>query len=351
MKYCLIIPDGMAGWPIEELQNKTPLQTANTPNMNRIAEDGIVGNVQTIPKGIAPGSDVANLSILGYDPKQYYTGRAPLEAINIGIEMGPDDVAFRCNLVTVTENHMADYSAGHISQKEAVILIDLLNEKFASSDVKFYAGTSYRHIMIYSGNEEIKLKTVPPHDIIEKPLQGNLPTGKGSKVINSIMAESQKILIRHEINNVRVDLGENPANMIWLWGEGKPPALPPFQEKYNKRGAAISAVDLIKGIAKCVGWDAIEVEGATGYYNTNYMGKGLAAINALRDYDIVLVHIEAPDEASHNGNFKEKIYAIQEVDRKIVGPVYNHLKETGDFRIIVLPDHPTPVRPLKKTKP
>ena len=344
MKYVIIIPDGMADHPQPSLKGKTPLEIARTPNMDQVALAGRVGLVETIPKDISPGSDVANLSLLGYDPHVYYSGRAPLEAASMGIELADADWAIRCNLVTVFEGQMLDFASGHIRSLEARILIDFLNRELGGKDVIFYPGVSYRHLVVIRGKDFAKLETIPPHDIIGKKFEKFLPRGRGSEFLIELMGKSAALLEDHEVNVVRRDLGENPANMIWLWGQGRKPTFPTFQEKYGIKGAAISAVDLIRGIAKYLGWDSIDVPGATGYYDTNYAGKGLAAVQALDRYDLVYVHIEAPDEASHNGHLQEKITAIENIDRHIVGPILSALEARREpYRLLVLPDHATPI--------
>lgn len=351
MKYIVIVPDGMADYPIDEFGGRTPLQIAKTSNMDRLARDGQCGLARTIPRGLPPGSDVANLSVVGYDPGQYYTGRAPLEAASMGIELGATDIAFRCNLVTVSGGQMADFSAGHISNKESHALIDLLNQELGDETVRFHPGVSYRHLMVYSGSEKMDPQTTPPHDITGQPVAKHLPRGPGNALINDLMTRSQALLQDHEINGVRLDLGQNPATQIWLWGQGHAPQMEPFAEKYGPRGAVITAVDLIRGIARCIGWDIIDVPGATGYLDTDYAAKGAHAVSALDSYDLVFVHIEAPDEASHEGAGDKKVRAIQSVDQEVVGPAIDaaeRVNQDGDgCRILVLPDHYTPVS--KKT--
>lgn len=348
MKYCIIIPDGMADYPQEKLGGRTPLEAAKTPGMDFIATNGQIGTVQTIPDGFTPGSDIANLSLLGYDPNKYFTGRAPLEAVNIGVKLGADDWAFRCNLVTVNDDMMADFSAGHISTKEADTLISLLNEKISNESIKFYTGTSYRHLMVYHGKEKMDMKCMPPHDIVGQPIKENLPRGNGSEMIIELMERSRIFLDGHEINKVRIDLKENPANMIWLWGQGQRPSMPSFRQRYGiSSGAVITAVDLVKGIARLIGWDVINVPGATGYLDTDYAAKGKYAIEALKNHDLVVVHVEATDEASHEGNLQEKIFAIQNIDEKIITPILKAGQDFNGLRIMVLPDHYTPIE--KKT--
>ncbi|MFA6135323.1 MAG: cofactor-independent phosphoglycerate mutase [Phycisphaerae bacterium] len=341
MKYAIIIPDGAADVAIGELGGKTPLEAAHKPNMDWISANGRCGTVSNIPKGMPAGSDVAILSVVGYDPRDCYTGRAPLEAAAQGLKIGPDEWVFRCNLVTIIEGIMEDYSAGHISTEEASTLIDELNRVLSGPTVKFYRGVSYRHLMTFQG--DCSVKTVPPHDILGQVAAGYLPTGKGADLLLTLTERSRAVLARHEVNLVRRDLGENPATSIWLWGQGKMPQMKSFTERYGVRAAAITAVDLIRGLSKLIGWDVIEVPGATGYLDTNYAGKGTAAVAALDTHDLVFVHVEAPDEAGHNANVAGKVSAIEQIDLHVVGPVLKRLQREGEeWRILVLPDHPTP---------
>jgi len=347
MKYIVLVGDGMADYPVKDLGERTPLDVARTPNMDFIAKHGMLGRAKTIPDKMSPASDVANLSIIGYDPKQYYTGRGPLEAANLGVVLEDDDVAFRCNLVTISNNKLTDYSAGHISSKEAAILIKSIDQKLGTNRIKFFPGVSYRHLMLVKRGVEEHLQDLvchPPHDISGQEIKKNMPRGEAADMLIKLMQASRDILDTHEINMVRVDLKENPANMIWLWGQGKKPDMPKFYEKYGLTGSVISAVDLIKGLGIILGLDVINVEGATGYYDTNYEGKAKAALEALKAKDFVFVHVEAPDEAGHNGDLREKITAIERFDQLVVGVILDSLKKKGvDFRILVLPDHPTPV--------
>lgn len=341
MKYAMIIPDGAADVPLDDLDGKTPLQAADIPNMDTIARTGRVGRVLNIPEGYPAGSDVAILSVLGYDPRNCYTGRAPLEAAAQGLTVAPDEWIFRCNLVTIIEGVMEDYSAGQISTREASALIDLLQARLGSDRLAFYTGVAYRHLVTLKA--EIDVTTTPPHDILGQAIDTHLPTGAGSPVLREIMQQAGDLLAGHEINTVRHDLGENPATDIWLWGEGKMPTLETFESRFGLRGSAITAVDLVRGISKLIGWEVIEVEGATGYVETNYAGKGKAAVEALDEKDIVLVHVEATDEAGHNADVAGKVYGLEQIDRHIVGPVLERLRTEGeDWRIVVLPDHPTP---------
>jgi 2,3-bisphosphoglycerate-independent phosphoglycerate mutase len=296
--------------------------------------------VTTIPEGVTPASDVANLSILGYDPKTYYSGRAPLEAAHMGILLKEGDIAFRCNFVTVSDGKMADYSAGHISSKEAKVLIEALNKALKTEKLCFYPGVSYRHLLVMRGfpvQDLARAVCAPPHDILGEPIERHLPKGHGAEVLAELMERSKGLLAEVEINKVRIDLNENPATMIWLWGQGQKPDMPLFEKKFGVTGSVISAVDLIKGIGKII------VEGATGYYDTNYEGKARAALASLEKHDFVFVHVEATDEAGHNGDLRMKITCIERFDRMVVGPCLEYLKGRDDVRLMVLPDHATPV--------
>ena len=346
MKYIIIVPDGMADYPIPELSGKTPLEAARKANMNRLAARGMTGLIQTIPAGLPPGSDIGNLSLLGYDPKKNFTGRAPLEAANMNIILRDDEIAFRCNLVTIDKDTMLDYSAGHIPSKEAGILIATLNKELDAIDTKFYPGKSYRHLMVMKSRQIDRLKQIkfiPPHDISGKDIKNYLPKEREAVPVLALMEKSKAILADHPVNQVRRDLNENPANMIWLWGQGTKPQLPSFKEKFGLDGSIISAVDLVNGIGRLAGLDVITVPGATGYYDTNFKGKAEYAIKSLEKKDFVYIHIEAPDEAGHNGDVKNKVASIENIDRDIVGPVVNHFTEQDDVRILILPDHSTPV--------
>lgn len=346
MKYIVLIPDGAADYPIDSLDKRTPLQVAKTPNLDFVVKQGMLGRVKTVPKDVLPASDVANLSILGYDPRVYYTGRGPLEAANLGISLDEHDVAFRCNLITAEKDILTDYSAGHISSEEAAILINLINDKLGTQDILFYPGTSYRHLMLAKDGfkkDLQKVHCVPPHDIIGKKISKNLPKGPNAKILCDLMQASGGLLSGHEVNNVRIDLKENPANMIWLWGQGSKPDMPLFRNRFGVSGAVISAVDLIKGIGKIIGLSVIDVPGATGYYDTDYFSKAKYALNTLEKEDFIYVHIEAPDEAGHNGDLREKITAIERFDQLVLGTILDVLKDRGDFRLLILPDHATPI--------
>lgn len=348
MKYIVLVGDGMADRPVKELGDKTPLQIASTPNMDALATGGRLGKIRTVPSGMHPGSDVANLSILGYDPRLYYSGRAPLEAASIGVELRKSDVAYRCNLVTLKYNRdrtraiMEDYSSGHISTSEARELISEIDKGLGSADIKFYPGVSYRHLMVWS-NGSVEPECIPPHDILGKEVSDYLPVGFGEDVIRNLMMDSVGFLEAHEVNKKRVRDGKNPGNCIWLWGQGKKPDMPTFKQKYSLDGALISAVDLTKGLGIYAGFDILEVPGMTGYIDTNYRGKAEAALNSLKKSDFVYVHVEAPDEAGHSGNLKDKIRAIEDFDSLVVGTIMRGAGALGDCRILLLPDHPTPV--------
>lgn len=350
MKYLILVPDGAADEKRPDLGGKTPLETAEIPVMNSLAARGRVGLVQTIPEGIAPGSDAANLSVMGYDPSVYLTGRSPLEAASIGIRLEPSDMAFRANLVTLSgqgpyeQLTILDHSAGDITTEEAAELIAAINDAFADGRRRFYTGTSYRHcLVIHNGPEGYRF--TPPHDKLGEEAGPYLPQGPDSGEIMDMMKRSYDILSSHPVNLERVRLGKNPANSLWIWGNGRKPALSSFHDKYGIRGAAISAVDLIKGIAICAGLESIDVEGATGTLHTNYEGKARAAIEGFaRGLDFIYLHVEGPDECSHQGDLAGKIQSISFIDARILSPILEYLESSGEpFRILVLPDHRTPV--------
>ncbi len=346
MKYIILLGDGMPDYPIKELGDKTPLEYAKTPNMDFIAKNGTVGCVKTIPDGFPPGSDVSNLSILGYDPAKYYTGRAPLEAASIGVKLSPTDIAFRCNLVTLkpTENEliMEDFSAGHISTEESKELINVLDKKLGTDDIKFYSGVSYRHLMVWK-NGSNNLKLTPPHDISGKNIKSYIPQGDRANILTELMNSSQMVLSNHKINKERKNNGKNPANSIWLWGHGKAPAMPTLKERFNLTGSIIAAVDLMKGIGIYAGLTPIDVPGATGYIDTNYEGKADYALKELENKDFVYLHVEAPDEAAHNGSLENKIKAIEDFDKRVVGRILEGIKKFKEYRILVVSDHPSPI--------
>jgi 2,3-bisphosphoglycerate-independent phosphoglycerate mutase len=341
MKYIILLADGMADRPVEALGGKTPLEAANTPNMDALFKKSICGMVKPLVQGFPLGSDVGNMSILGHDPHKYYTGRAAMEAANLGIEMAPKEVAFRCNLVYVKNGIMEDYSAGHITTKEAKELIKLIDKKLGGKDVKFYPGKSYRHIMVMKGGEDIK--ATPPHDIFGQPIEKYMPKGGKNPVLIQLMQDSQFLLDGHEVNVARRSEGKKPANMIWLWGQGKKLELPKLKDTFGLEGAVISAVDLVNGIGLSMGLEVISVPGVTGYIDTNWKGKMEAALKALKKKDFVYLHLEATDEMGHNGDVQGKIKAIELFDSEIVGPVVEGLKNQSEYKIMITSDHATPV--------
>jgi 2,3-bisphosphoglycerate-independent phosphoglycerate mutase len=381
MKYAIIIPDGCADEPQESLGGRTPLQAASVPNMDAVAATGVVGRANHVPPTLPAGSDVANLSLLGYNPLEHFTGRAPLEAAAQGIELGPHDWAVRCNLVTVEDQTMRDFTAGHISTAEASELLATLQERVGGERLQFVPGVSYRNLMIYrvaearvAGAERpntssksksvpaalpqapptgtalpqapftLDTRTTPPHDLTDKSVLDDYPRGPGSDLLNELMRDSIKLFANHPVNVARRSQGKLPATNVWLWGQGRAPALRPFAEQYGRRGAMITAVDLLRGLAALIGWERIDVPGATGYLDTDYAAKGRYAVEALGRTDIVCVHVEATDEASHEGDCAAKIKALEEIDRHIVGPLHAALRAAGEYRILITPDHPTPLR-------
>jgi 2,3-bisphosphoglycerate-independent phosphoglycerate mutase len=346
MKYIVLVPDGLADEPLKELGGKTPMEAARTPHMDYLAQNGFSALTQTIPDGMPPGSDIGNLALMGYDPKKNFSGRASLEAANLGIKLKDDEVVFRCNLVTVKDGIMVDYSAGHISSNEAKNLIEDLERAMDLPDVRFYPGKSYRHLMVLKTinvSDMLELKTTPPHDIMDKPINSYLPVGLQGDRLFKIMDKSKQILGTHRVNKIREGSGKNPANMIWLWGQGSRPNLLLFKDRYGLSGAVISAVDLVNGIGRLVGLDVIDVPGANGYYDTNYKGKAQYALDSLKRHDFVYVHVEATDEAGHNGDWKAKVTCCEHFDKEIVGPIFKFFKKSEGVRILICPDHPTPV--------
>jgi len=339
VKFAVVIPDGCADYPSEELGGRTPLEAAETPAMDEVARSGLVGRVRTVPDGYTPGSDVAIMSVLGYAPQEHFTGRAPLEAASMDIELGENDWAARANLVTVRDGRMADYSAGHISTPEARRLVESLNEAFSAEPIEFHAGNGYRNLLVRRGAGEVAAETTPPHDIAGQPVEEHLPRGKDAEFLKGLMERSSEVLAGHEVNAARRSRDHPEATQIWLWGGGKSTRLAPFREKFGLSAAVITAVDLVAGICRLAGWERIAVPGATGYYDTDYDGKCAAALEALGKFDLVLVHVEAPDEASHNRDAAEKVRAIERVDRRIVAPLLENLGDS--FRLLVLSDHYT----------
>ncbi|MGI6766024.1 MAG: cofactor-independent phosphoglycerate mutase [Lentihominibacter sp.] len=362
MKYLILVPDGAADEPIEALENRTPLEVAEMPNINELARRGTVGMVRTIPPGVAPGSDAANLSVMGYDPAVYLTGRSPLEAASIGIDMSDTDIAFRTNIITLTcdgknppkgdeayeDLIITDHSSGDISTEEADQLINAINEAFADDKVQFYTGVSYRHCMIVK-NGSIDYDLTPPHDVLGEKAGDHLPKegldGGDPAFIEDMMRRSYEVLKDHPVNKARVAEGKNPANTIWIWGQGTKPTLSSFYDKYGITGTAISAVDLIKGIALCAGLDSVDVEGATGTLDTNFTGKAKAAIREFRNgKDFIYMHLEAPDECSHQGDMEGKIKSLNIIDTRVLQPIIEAFREDGeDYRILIVPDHRTPL--------
>ncbi len=347
MKYIVLLGDGMADYPSQKLGGKTPLECAFTPFLDQIAGQGTLGLVDTIPEGYTPGSDVANLSVLGYDPKETYTGRGPLEAASMGINLNPDDIAYRCNLVTIgsqdtDEAFMDDFTAGHITSVEAREIIQHINRNIGSSQVQFFPGVGYRHLMVWR-NATGSPQTTPPHDIPGKAILPYLPSGDFSQEVQDIMKKAAEIIKDHPVNVRRLENGKKQANSIWLWGQGKKPQIVPLTQRYELSGGMISAVDLLNGLGVNAGLKPLHVEGATGYIDTNYEGKAKMALDALKFMDFVFLHLEAPDEMGHEGNAEGKIKAIEFFDEKIVGPIVNNIGKLGDYRILVLSDHPTPL--------
>lgn len=349
MKYVLVLGDGMADWPIDDIGGKTPLEAAFKPNMDKLIKSGVIGMVHTIPKGMPAGSDVANLSVFGFDPKTYYTGRSPLEAVSMGLKLNSDDTALRCNLVTLSneavyeDRSMIDYSAGEITTEESTILMKAVADGLNREGVSFYPGVSYRHCLIWK-NGPMDIKLVPPHDISGRQITEYLPQGPGHEIALALMKKSTEILVNHPVNKSRVERGLNPATSIWLWGQGKRPDVPLFIEKYGLCGSVISAVDLIKGIGIASGMNSVNVPGATGNIKTNFKGKANAALEELRNgRDLVYIHVEAPDECGHQGQLKEKIHAIELIDKEVLGTLLKGLEGIDDYRLMVLPDHPTPI--------
>lgn len=350
MKYITFLCDGMADYPAESLGGKTPLAVADNPNMDALCRMGELGLVKTVAEHLSPGSDVANLSVMGYDPDIYYTGRSPLEALSIGVNLKDTDVTFRANVVTLSDDAdykdktMLDYSSGEITTKEAHILINYLKENMSFDNICLHGGTSYRHLLVWDGGST-NVTLTPPHDISDRKVTDYLPKGEGADVLLEIMKKSYELLKDHPVNLDRIARGLNPANSLWIWGEGTKPMLSDFTEKYGIKGTMISAVDLLKGIANGTKMEVIEVEGATGNIDTNFDGKAAAAIDAFRrGTDFVYIHMEAPDECGHHGDTDGKIRSIELIDEKVIKPVVEYLKSTGeDFRVLITPDHPTPI--------
>lgn len=349
MKYAIVIPDGCADEPQEQLGGRTPLQAANLPAMDAIARAGVVGRANNVPPELPPGSDVANLSLLGYNPREFFTGRAPLEAAAQGIQLGPDDWAIRCNLVTVQDQVMRDFTAGHISTAEATELLHAAQSELGSATLEFVPGVSYRNLLLYRGQAKHvpfsrDTRATPPHDLTDQSVSDDYPRGPGSELLCDLMHRSGLTFANHPVNQARIRAAKLPATNVWLWGLGGAPQLPSFFDRYKTRGKMITAVDLLRGLAALIGWERIEVPGATGYLDTDYGAKGRYAVDALANTDLICVHVEATDEASHEGNAAAKIEALEQIDRQIVGPLHAALQKHGEYRILVSPDHPTPLR-------
>jgi 2,3-bisphosphoglycerate-independent phosphoglycerate mutase len=350
MKYVIVIPDGCADEPLDSLNGLTPLQAARIPQMDAVVQAGIVGRANNVPDHLQAGSDVANMSLLGYDPNLHFTGRAPIEAFAQGIKLGPNDWAIRCNLVTVVDEIMRDFTADHISSEEAALLLQTLQQATTNPQLSYLPGVSYRNLLIFREGQQAapfdnETWARPPHDLTDKTVVHDYPRGSGADFLKQLMQHSSEVFAGHRVNTQRVSAGKLPATQVWLWGVGRTPVLENFKQKFGVRGAMITAVDLLRGLAALVGWQNIEVPGATGYTDTDYAAKGRYAIQALDDYDIVCVHVEATDEASHEGDAAKKIEALQEIDEKIVGPIHSHLQSRGDdYRLLVTPDHPTMIR-------
>ncbi|HLA83467.1 MAG TPA: cofactor-independent phosphoglycerate mutase [Thermoguttaceae bacterium] len=350
MKYAIIIPDGCADEAQESLGGKTPLEAARVTAMDAVAAAGVVGRATFVPDALPAGSDVANLGLFGYDPVKCYTGRAPLEAVAQGIRLGADDWALRCNLVTIEDQVMRSFTAGHISNEEAAALVGAAQESLGSERIEFRPGVSYRNLVVCRDAAGVHVpfsedtRTTPPHDLTDRSVMDDYPRGPGSDLLAELMDQSMTLFADHPVNVARRAAGKPAATSMWLWGQGRVPRLAPFAELHGKRGAMITAVDLLRGLAALMGWRRIDVPGATGYTDTDYAAKGRYACAALADVDLVAVHVEATDEASHEGDVAAKIEALEQIDRHIVGPLHEALRAQGDYRILVTPDHPTPLR-------
>ncbi|MCM8775278.1 MAG: cofactor-independent phosphoglycerate mutase [Candidatus Omnitrophica bacterium] len=347
MKFAVIVPDGLGDWPVAEIGQKTPLEVAKVPHLHDLARKFIMGTVRTVPHGMQPGSDICGLCLMGYDPTICYSGRAPLEAANLGLMLEPGELAFRCNLVNVENDVMVDYSAGHVSTDEARILIEALQKELGTAKVSFHPGKMYRHIMLVKDSTLKNVQTDQPHDFMGESFEKHWPQGRGSELLIELTRKSRPILENHPVNEKRAHDGHRQANMIWLWGGGVAPQLERFKDKFGVQGGVISAVDLLNGIGRYVGWEILTVPGATGYFDTDYCAKGEYAVRALDRLDLVFVHVEATDEAGHAGFVHEKIKAIEQIDRYIVAPVVQRLKKEKEWRLVVAPDHYTPI--AKKT--
>ncbi len=346
MKYVIIQGDGMSDYPVESLGGKTPLEKAHTPNLDRIADEGRLGLVRTIPEGMPAGTDVGTMTILGYDSVRYPTGRAPIEAASMGIDLGETGVAYRCNLVTIDsggpEPVMEDFTAGHVGSEEASEIIASLQAELGGDRYRFHPGVSYRHLMVWQGGADAP-RTTPPHDITDQAVAPYLASGEGSEDLLALMRDAHELLARHPVNHRRREAGERPATDIWLWGQGRKPAVPTLRERFGLSGGLIAAVDVVAGLGRMAGMDRVEVPGITGYIDTNYVGKAEYALAALEDHDLVFVHVESPDETGHMGDAALKVGAIEDLDEKVIGTVLEGIDRFGDWRLMALPDHPTPV--------
>jgi 2,3-bisphosphoglycerate-independent phosphoglycerate mutase len=343
MKYAILLPDGATDEPLPELGGRTPLEAARTPNMDWIAAHGRMGRIVTVPGGFTPATDVATLSLMGYDPHRYYTGRAPLEAIAQRLEVRPDQLIFRCNFVTLVNGRMHDFTAGHISQPDADALCVALGESLADLGCSFKSGVSYRNLLLVADAAAMKLRCMPPHDIPDQPVDRHWPRGEGAERVMTIMRRAAELLADHPVNRRRREEGHLSATDIWLWGQGRPTVLDPFEHRFGLRGAVITGVDIIRGMGIGMGMELIAVPGATGYIDTNFVGKGEAAVRALDDFDVVIVHVEAADEAGHLGDAAEKVRALERIDEHVVGPLLDALRARPAWRVLCAPDHPTPV--------
>lgn len=346
MKFIILQGDGMADYPLDVLGGKTPLEAARTPNMDWLAARGVYGLAHVIPKGFPPGSDVGNMSIMGYDPAVYHTGRSPLEAASMGVTLGPKDIAFRCNLITLTghgsDTVMEDFTAGHITTEEARTIIADLAGALGGDGIEFFSGVSYRHLMVWRNGKE-KMQTTPPHDITDQKISGFMPAGDGADRLLKLMEASQAVLADHPVNQTRRTQGQRSATSIWLWGQGRAPALPPLTKRFGIKGGVISAVDIIHGLGVYAGLQRIDVPGVTGFLDTNYRGKGEYGVKSLENNDFVFIHVEATDEAGHMGDVEKKIQALEDFDEKVVGTVLKGMAHRRDWRVLLMPDHPTAI--------
>jgi 2,3-bisphosphoglycerate-independent phosphoglycerate mutase len=344
MKYVVICPDGGADWPVSSLGNKTPLEAGNLPNFARLAAEGTVGRAMHIPPGMDNGSDICCMSLLGFNPAQYHTGRAPIEAKSLGVNLAADEIAIRCNTVTVEDNLMVDFTAGHIKTEESKQLIELMEQNFGRDGLHFYPGVSYRHLLVMRKGEGLNAKCTPPHNITGKEVTPYFPQGDDASLLLDLMEKSKPLFASHAVNKARVKDHESPATQIWLWGHGPRPSLPLFKETFGVSGAMISAVDLLRSLGLYMGLEVLNVPGITGYIDTDYAAKGRYAIDALENHDLVFVHVEAPDECGHQGDAPNKVGALEKIDSEIVGPILNtRFAQNGELRVLVCPDHPTPV--------